>query len=111
MLRAPEYTLGGGFNWEHDINNGPVGAIGASGNVFYSGEYFWDFDNRLRQPEYTTVNAQVYLTSIDDKWKFTVWGNNLTDEEVFQQLTSGSQADLASYERPASYGVSVSGKF
>ena len=105
LIRAPKYTIGGSFDYTAETSSGD---FGVTGNVFHSGKFFWDVNNRLFQPSYTIVNGEVSWTMPDGRLRLALWGKNLTDERVQAQLNPASAIDGASYERPISYGVSAS---
>lgn len=102
MIRAPKYTLGGSFDYTIDTSNG---AFGIAANIFHSAKYFWDVNNRTFQPAYTQVNGELSWTLPDDRFRVSIWGKNLTDELVQQQLNPSALLDGVSYEKPRTYGV------
>ncbi|MDB5671183.1 MAG: hypothetical protein JWO25_2142 [Alphaproteobacteria bacterium] len=106
MIRAPRTTFGASFDYSHDV--GP-GSIGISGNLFHSAKYFWEFANRLTQPAYTMVNAEIAFTP-NKKWglRLSVWTRNLTNAVVYQQLLPSAMADGVTYERPRTFGGTAS---
>jgi iron complex outermembrane receptor protein len=108
MLRAPKFTLSGGINWGHDVGKGRL-TIGA--NAFYSTKVYYDFANRLAQPNYVMLSSQIAWETADGKWRFKLYGENLGNEKVFQQITANSFADFVTYERPREVGISVELKY
>ena len=105
LIRAPKYTVGGSFDYTAETSSGD---FGITGNVFHSGKFFWDVNNRLFQPSYTIVNGEISWTMPDGKLRLALWGKNLTNELVQAQVNPSAALDGASYERPISYGVSAS---
>jgi iron complex outermembrane receptor protein len=110
MIRAPKFTFGA--NFDYAIHTG-AGVIGLSGNAFYSGKYYWDFENRIAQPSYVQLNGEIsWATSDSDKAaRFSIWGRNLANEVIYAQVLTAAQGDVVGFERPRSYGVSVSKRF
>lgn len=108
MIRAPKTSMNLALDYQKPLD---IGILGISGNIFYSDEYYWEFANRLVQPSYTLANAEISLTTLDERYRFSLWGKNLTDEDVFQQMLPSTSGDIVSYERPLTYGVSVSANF
>jgi iron complex outermembrane receptor protein len=109
VIRAPRFTFGLNGDYSHDVGHG---SIGISGNLFYSGRYFWEFSSRLTQPAYVMMNGEVSWTPNRDLGlRLSVWGRNLANEVVYQQMLPSAMADGVTFERPRSYGVSASFKF
>lgn len=109
MIRAPRFTLGVNFDWSHETSQG---VFGIAGNVFRSGKYYWDFENRLTQPAYTMINGDIsWSPSADSPIRLSVFVRNLANEVVYSQMTSTATADKAGFERPRTWGASASFTF
>ncbi len=109
MIRAPRFTMGVNFDWSHETS---AGVFGIAGNVFRSGKYYWDFENRLTQPAYTMINGDIsWSPSADSPLRFSVFVRNLAKEVVYSQMTSTATADKAGFERPRTWGASASFTF
>ena len=50
LIRTPEFTASLSANYRHELANGS--ALELSGTAFYSGEFYWDRNSRLREPAY-----------------------------------------------------------
>jgi iron complex outermembrane receptor protein len=58
------------------------------------------------------LNGEVsWSPSALANWRFSVWGRNLANEVVYAQMLSSTFGDIVGFERPRSYGVSVSTRF
>ena len=109
VIRAPRFTAGISGDYVRDLGGG---SIGIAGNVYYSGKYYWEFANRVTQPAYVMINGEITWTPDNDLGlKLGLWGRNLANEVVYQQILVSGQADGATFERPRSYGVSASFSF
>lgn len=108
LRRAPRYTLSLRGNWDREFAEG---RLTISGNVFHSDRVYYDFANRLYQPSYTLLNGEVAWSSPDEDWRFSLYGTNLTDERVYQQISDNSFAYFHTYERPREIGFSVEYNF
>lgn len=102
LIRAPRYTFGASMNYEMETEQG---TFGAAFNIFHSAKYYWEFANRLTQPAYTTINGELSWAP-NDNVRLSIWGRNLTDAIIYQQMASGAQGDTGGFERPRSYGLS-----
>ena len=105
--RTPEFTanLGGTYTIPTSF-----GTLAATGNVAYNSGYYPAPDNRLEQPSYTMVNGELSWTTPNDRYRFAIWGRNLLDEEKLLYLAA-AQFDLAIYDEPMTYGVSLTANF
>lgn len=108
LSRAPRNTLNVGAEYHRDM--GP-GVLEASLNVFYSDKYYWDALNRIAQPSYTKLNGQIGWSMPDQGWRFTVWGQNLTDEVIIANVNTQANADYATYQAPRRFGVTIEKSF
>lgn len=104
VIRAPKVTFG--LNGDYSCDTA-LGKAGISANLFHSAKYYWDVNNRLTQPAYTQLNGELSLMLKGDKVRLGVWGQNLTNAKIFQQMLPSGTADVVSYERPRSYGVTA----
>jgi iron complex outermembrane receptor protein len=108
MIRAPKYTFGASFDYSRETD---VGIIGLSANLFHSAKYYWDFENRTAQPSYTQLSGELSWAKSEDSWRVALWGRNLLNEVVYSNILTAAQGDVVGFERPRSYGVSVSTRF
>ena len=87
-------------------------------DVSYTDEQFFDAGNSVeiaQDDAVTLVNASVALESADDKWRFVLGGNNLTDEEYpvagTSSLTTASGYSEIIYSRPRTVSLTVTRNF
>jgi len=102
------YTFHPGSNW----------SLTPRADLSYTDEQFFDAGNspEIAQDEaITLLNASVTLSSDDDKWRFVLGGNNLTDELYpvagTSSLTTASGYAEIIYARPRSVTFSVTRNF
>lgn len=110
LVRAPEWTANIGFNWQKEYRNG---RLGVAGNVYYSDRVYHDFLNlksRSQDPYYMGT-AQVSWTLPGDRWQFSLWGKNLFDEDILQQMRVSDLSADGLYEPPRTIGVGVETNF
>jgi iron complex outermembrane receptor protein len=80
LPNAPEYTAKIGAEWQTELGNG---LLRIRGEAYYQDEvYFteWNRDDAY-QDSYEQYNASIDY-QLGDSWLFSVWGRNLSDEEV-----------------------------
>jgi len=66
------------------------------------------------QPAYNLLHARISYDFNDDRSQFAVWGQNLTDQEYFQQVlpTASTLGNiLRYYEPPRALGIEISHRF
>jgi iron complex outermembrane receptor protein len=88
-----------------------LGDLTLSATYSYSDGFYGEPDNRLRQPSYHVVNAQVFWNSSDQLYKVRFWGKNLTNAEYTSSLGSQPNGDFAVFNPPRTYGVTISRNF
>ncbi len=107
--RAPKWTGSVRADYVWPLASGSL--IGANVGVVYSDEYYNDTLNSSagQGEDRTLLNASLRYTSADDVWEFSLFGQNLTDEEY--RTTGLGVANLwsfSTYGPPRTYGVEVS---
>lgn len=104
LVRTPKrtVTLGADYRW-----NIGVGELAAGVNYYRNSGYFWEVDNRLRQPAYGLLNGQLSWTSPSRAIELAVWGRNLTNHEYYSSVVESANGDIGSAAAPRTYGVSV----
>jgi len=105
--RTPEFTFNLAGTYTQAFS---TGTFGATASVAYNSGYYPAPDNRLEQPSYTIVNGELSWTTPDERYRFALWGRNLTDETKLLYLAA-AQLDLAIYDEPLTYGVSFTANF
>lgn len=62
--------------------------------------------------EVVLLNASIAVAGQDDKWKVTLYGTNLTDQEVISGATNAGATPISQfYQPPREFGVDLSFKF
>jgi len=110
---VPDWTgsLAAIYNW--DLAGGS--SIRFRGDAYYKGEIYYsnDYDctcyDRLHTDGFTTYNAGVTFVTADDRWEFSVFGRNLSDE---REINGGFGVDAfgtttAAYTAPRTYYASI----
>jgi iron complex outermembrane receptor protein len=83
------------------------GRMELNASLSYNSGYFWDPDNRLKQPSYTLLGAFVKWTPSQQNWDLRLWGNNLTNKEYYAYESAFSLGDVASPAAPRTYGITA----
>ena len=108
VTRAPEWTFNLGGEWGRDLG---AGRLGIAGNIFHSSKLYYDFQNIFFQKAYTLANASISWTTLDGAWRFTLWGTNLTNAKVYQQMRPSIFGTDTLHEQPRKIGIGVENRF
>lgn len=85
--RAPKWSGNVSFDWSIPVSNNLD--LSLFGLANYSGSYFADataFDDYV-QDDYVTLDANITLGAVDEKWRLSLIGNNLTDKIYVNQAS------------------------
>ena len=109
LLRAPELTFT--FSGRYFLPT-QVGDFNFSFNYFWSDSFYWDQENRIKEPSYALLNAEASWLTPDQKIKLSLWGRNLMDEK-YALFTNNSPPSGDAYgpAEPRMYGVKVAYEF
>ena len=82
----------------------------------YKGSYNFDFSidpstKVLRQASYGLLNARLSYVTPSESWTVSLWGNNLADEDYFEDVVVAGIGIRGSYGAPRTYGVDVNYQF
>ena len=108
LVRTPEFTLTLGGRYTFDAFEGEA-FVG--GNLFHSSAVYYDYLNIFEQGSYELLTAELGWTNPDDDFTFRIYGKNITNEAVAQQISPGPLAAYTIYERPREIGASIEVRF
>jgi iron complex outermembrane receptor protein len=83
------------------------GVLDSSVNVSYNSGYYWNPDNRLRQPSYALLGANFKWTPTGANWDVRLWGNNITSKHYYTIESAFAFGDIYSPAMPATYGIAA----
>jgi iron complex outermembrane receptor protein len=101
---APTVTASVGAQYEIPS---AVGTFQLVGSAAYNSGYYWNPDDRLKEPSYTLLDASIKWTSLDGRYDVRLWGNNLSNTTYYSYITDGGVGDIASVTAPRMFGVSA----
>ena len=97
LSRSPEWTWSLGLDYTLPLLGGDL-RLGA--DAYASAQWYSDPLNRIRQPQYTQINASARWTSPSGRWSALVSGENLTDEAIYSNMFTSALGDFVAYQRP-----------
>jgi iron complex outermembrane recepter protein len=83
------------------------GVLDASMNVSYNSGYYWNPDNRLKQPSYALLGGNFKWTPTGANWDVRLWGNNITSKHYYTIESAFAFGDIYSPAMPATYGIAA----
>lgn len=104
MMKTPTYTFSVGVDYFWST---PFGAVEPSLTYYYNGGFYWDVDNRIKEPSYHLLNAQVAWSLPGSSFRLRLFGSNLLDEEYHSFLIEQQLGDQAAAAPPRTYGVAI----
>jgi iron complex outermembrane receptor protein len=107
-IKFPKWSYNLAARYSMDV---PFGRMDVSAHLYDSATIYYDPNNRLRQPCYTLVNAEISLWLRDETIKLAVFGRNLTDEEVYNTVVTSTRGDYGTLAKPRVIGVSAELRF
>jgi iron complex outermembrane receptor protein len=105
---APKFA--GNLGATYTLLMGESGEMDLSAMYNYNDGYFFEPDNRLEQPAFSTVNASIAYRP-NRNWAVELWGRNLDNETYYVSKLSTSISDLAAPAAPRTYGVNLKYKY
>lgn len=103
-VRAPNWTLNVTASYQTQVAHGQ---LELDGMLYHSDKFYFDNNNRIEQPAYTTLGARVSWSPQDTGLTFAVYGKNLTNKATIQGAFITAFADGVSYAPPRTYGVEI----
>lgn len=108
LTRSPEQTFNLAAFYTIPTS---IGDIDANLSYAYNSGFFYEPDNRLEQPSYSVVNAQVGWKQVDESWGVTLYGRNLADEEYSVWMAGFALGDVYAAAPGRTWGAEVNFKF
>lgn len=109
VARTPRFTFNAALDYRTDVS---FGEIGGNISYYHNSGFYWEPDNKLRQPAYDLVNAEISWTSSSDMLSARLWAKNLFDKQYFYGQSSGANVpDGGRGAAPRTYGVTLGVKF
>ena len=109
LRNTPDKTLGAGFDYYRDVG---FGEFSVNYNYRWSDEYESEFfnDPRGHVDSMGMHNVSMNL-AVDDKYKISLWGRNLTNERYARLVRIGPLSQMGQYNAPRTYGVQFTADF
>ncbi|MBV1686138.1 TonB-dependent receptor [Novosphingobium sp. G106] len=117
MARAPEFS--GNAALDYTIEGIAGGKLNLAGNVQFTSSFVPNNPSlygstaspamqkvqRFRQGAYATLNLQASLSDMDDRYKITVYANNVTNKSYKMAYNGSFTGDYAVWSQPVTAGA------
>jgi len=102
---TPDWSLNAGAHYAWPVGSRMKAELG--GDLAYRGRTsgFIGRDRPLDLGAYATLDLRAGLTAVDDSWRLTFWGANVTDASYWTAVTRNVDTVNRYAARPATYGV------
>ncbi|RRN63503.1 TonB-dependent receptor [Caulobacter sp. 602-1] len=100
-IRTPDATVSTTIDYRRAVS---FGAVGGRVSYYYNSGFFYEADNRLREPAYDLVSAEAYVALGQDRVKLGLWVTNLLDERHNINISS-AVSDNFTPDRPRMIGI------
>lgn len=108
LTRSPHTTLNVGAFMSHPMAGGKVNA---NANYVHNSGFFWEPDNRLKQPSYGLLNAQLGWSAEDDRWGINLFAKNLTKTKYSVWQVATTNGDQYAPAAPRTWGAELTFKY
>jgi len=109
MPRSPKFTAN--INADYKIRFASGANIALNANFYHTTKFYFDSPKRFSQGAYELLNLRATYNTADERWAFSIFGNNVTDSAYRIQVLPGDFAIQQVYGEPASIGASITFKY
>jgi outer membrane receptor protein involved in Fe transport len=108
---APKYQIAGGADYDFPVTDSLNAFLG--GDVSYRSKTTAIIGNApgYEIKSYTLVDVRAGVRSSDDRWRFQLWGKNITNAYYWTNVASYYDTVARYAGRPVTYGATLSFKF
>lgn len=99
---APKFA--GNLGASYTIPVGAEGELVLSAMYSYNDGYYFEPDNRLKQPSFGLFNASIAYQATRN-WGVELWGRNLGDKVHYTYKSGSALGDIATPSAPRTYGI------
>ena len=110
LQRTPETQLNAGFEFTTGAGSWEDALLFRL-NYTWQDEMPWAHTNVAWEPSFGLLDGRISFSPQDKPWSVSVWGRNLTDEDVRANVIEFLGGVIALYTPPRTYGFDVSWEF
>ncbi len=110
LQRTPEFKFNTGFEFTTGAGSWEDSLLFRL-NYTWQDEMPWAHTNVQFEPSFGLFDGRISLAPQGQPWSVSVWGRNLTDEDVRANVIEFLGGQIALYSPPRTYGFDVSWEF
>ncbi len=110
MQRTPEFQFNTGFEFTTGVGSWDDALLFRL-NYTWQDEMPWAHTSVSWEDAFGLVDGRISLSPQDRPWSVSVWGKNLTDEDVRANVIEFLGGDASIYTPPRTYGIDLSWEF
>lgn len=103
--RTPVFS--GSINGTYTVPT-TAGEFALTGSYYHNSGFYWDADNRVKQPNYNLVGATLSWTSPDKKLEAQLWVRNLLNQYYYLYASASNTRDSGAPAAPRTFGITLS---
>tara|TARA_R110000772_G_scaffold73034_11_gene159044 strand:+ start:264 stop:2510 length:2247 start_codon:yes stop_codon:yes gene_type:complete len=107
LLRSPKFTSTVGFDYTVPFVPEDSGKVVFTGNWNHSSSYLVSVNASIVSPKYDMFSAAMKYTSPDERWSFSLWGNNLSNAKYYTTGGDGNYGRAIMLNAPRMYGITA----
>lgn len=109
IIFSPHFTSGLSGSYELPVFGDHK--LGLSATWYRNGSFYWDPQNRVKQPSYSLFNGQISFALPGNSVTFKVFGRNLFNKKYYAQVSPSPTGDLGVPGAPRTYGIAADFSF
>jgi iron complex outermembrane receptor protein len=109
FINAPRFTSSVSLNYDAPIFGDYKAGFGVT--WYHNGGFYWDVQNRVREPSYDLVSGNIFIALPDDRARLRLYARNLFDKRYYAYVSVSTAGDLGLPAAPRTIGVALDFKF
>jgi iron complex outermembrane receptor protein len=102
-IRSPKFTSSISANYKLPVS---FGSLEFGGSYYYNDGFYWEVDNRIKEPAYNLVAADITARfGPDSHYHVRGYGKNLLSAHYSVYTVESSVGDVYAPALPATYGI------
>ncbi len=101
---SPKFA--GSITASYTIPLGEESSVKVAGIISYNDGYFFEVDNRLRQPDFVLMNGTIEYR-YNERYSIEFFMNNITDKKYYVTQLGSGLGDHGELNPPRTYGVNL----
>lgn len=109
MVRAPKFS--GTLGLRYELSTANAGTFVFNADLYHSSSFSFEAENRLLQPSYEILNAQLSWEAKNGRYGVRIYGRNILNKKYFNESSASGSGDTFGAAPPATAGVAFNVHF